>query len=135
MLQDIVEARMLGGFRVHIRFEDGVEGEVDLGRLIRFEGVFAQLRDPKSSPVWPSIRKPARFAGQTAQTWIPTSCMPSFPANPFRLGKSGSRWHERLAATAHEVVLRHFLVYFVVQELFGCKLGRRSEWHKSSVRV
>ena len=47
MLQDIVEAQMLGGFQIHVRFENGVEGEVNLGRLIRFEGVFAPLRDPK----------------------------------------------------------------------------------------
>jgi hypothetical protein len=47
MLKDIVEARLLGGYRVYLRFEDGVEGEFDLGSLIRFEGVFAPLRDPK----------------------------------------------------------------------------------------
>lgn len=47
MLKDIVEARLLGDFRVHLRFEDGVEGEVDLGRLVRFEGVFGPLRDQK----------------------------------------------------------------------------------------
>jgi hypothetical protein len=47
MLKDIVEARTLIDFRVHLRFEDGVEGEVDLARLIRFEGVFAPLRDAK----------------------------------------------------------------------------------------
>lgn len=46
MLKDIVEARVLEGHRVYLRFEDGAEGVVDLGRLIRFEGVFAPLRDP-----------------------------------------------------------------------------------------
>lgn len=45
MLKDIVEARPLGGYRVHLRFEDGVEGELDLEPLIRFTGVFAPLRD------------------------------------------------------------------------------------------
>jgi hypothetical protein len=45
MLKDVVEVRPLGGYRVHIRFEDGVQGELDLGRLIRFRGVFAGLRD------------------------------------------------------------------------------------------
>jgi len=43
---DVVEARPRGGYRVHLRFEDGVEGEIDLAELIRFEGVFAPLRDP-----------------------------------------------------------------------------------------
>jgi hypothetical protein len=46
MLQDIVEARVLEAYNVHLRFEDGAEGVVDLGRLIRFEGVFAPLLDP-----------------------------------------------------------------------------------------
>jgi hypothetical protein len=45
MLKDVVEVRPLGGYRVHLRFEDGVEGDLDLGRLIEFEGVFAPLRD------------------------------------------------------------------------------------------
>jgi len=46
MLVDIVEARPLGGYRVFLRFEDGVQGEVDVSELIRFEGVFTPLRDP-----------------------------------------------------------------------------------------
>ena len=46
MLQDIVEARPLEGFRVYLRFEDGVEGVIDLGQHLRFEGVFEPLRDP-----------------------------------------------------------------------------------------
>lgn len=45
MLIDLVEARPLGSYRVHLRFEDGVEASLDLGELIRFEGVFAPLRD------------------------------------------------------------------------------------------
>ena len=47
MLKDIVEVRPLGGYRVHLRFEDGVEGDLDLGKLIEFKGVFAPLRDEK----------------------------------------------------------------------------------------
>lgn len=45
MLKDIVEARALEGYRVYIRFEDGVEGEFDLSKLVEFKGVFAALRD------------------------------------------------------------------------------------------
>ena len=44
-MKDIVEVRVLGGYRVHLRFEDGVQGEVDLANLIDFSGVFAPLRD------------------------------------------------------------------------------------------
>jgi len=65
MLKDIVEVRALGGYRVHLRFEDGVEGELDLGRMIRFRGVFAPLEDEREfakvrvepelgTIVWPS---------------------------------------------------------------------------------
>jgi hypothetical protein len=46
MLVDIVEARPLVGYRVHLRFEGGLETDLDLGGLIRFEEVFAPLRDP-----------------------------------------------------------------------------------------
>ncbi len=45
MLQDVIEARPLEGYRVILRFEDGIEGAVDLGQHIRFEGVFEPLRD------------------------------------------------------------------------------------------
>lgn len=35
------------GFRLHVRFNDGTEGSVDMGRLIRAAdaGVFSALRD------------------------------------------------------------------------------------------
>ena len=45
MLRDIVEARPSGGYKLHLRFEDGVEGEVDLSKLIEFKGVFEPLSD------------------------------------------------------------------------------------------
>jgi len=47
MLKDVVEVRAVGGYRVHLRFEDGVQGELDLGERIRFQGVFAALRDER----------------------------------------------------------------------------------------
>ena len=47
MLKDVVEVRPLGGYRVHLRFEDGVEGDLDLGKVIEFKGIFAPLRDEK----------------------------------------------------------------------------------------
>lgn len=45
MLKDIVEVQPLDGYRLHLRFEDGAAGEVDLAKMIRFEGVFAPLKD------------------------------------------------------------------------------------------
>jgi hypothetical protein len=47
MLRDVVEVRPLGGYRVYLRFEDGVSGEIDLAPRLRFTGVFATLRDPE----------------------------------------------------------------------------------------
>jgi hypothetical protein len=46
MLQDVVAVRPLGGMRLRIRFEDGVEGEVDLAKRMKFPGMLARLRDP-----------------------------------------------------------------------------------------
>ena len=45
MLKDIVEASVVDEYRVYLRFEDGVEGEVDLAEMIEFTGVFARIRD------------------------------------------------------------------------------------------
>ncbi len=46
MLKDIVSANPLDGLRLYIRFEDGVEGVVDVSSLVSFQGVFAPLKDP-----------------------------------------------------------------------------------------
>jgi hypothetical protein len=43
MLIDVVAVRALAGHRVHLRFADGLEGEVDLDTVIRWEGLFAPL--------------------------------------------------------------------------------------------
>ena len=45
MLIDIAEARTIRDHRLYVRFADGVEGEVDLDGIVRWEGVFAPLRD------------------------------------------------------------------------------------------
>lgn len=45
MLKDIVEATALEGYEVCLRFEDGVTGILDLAAIIRFEGIFASLKD------------------------------------------------------------------------------------------
>jgi len=46
MLKDIVEARAVGVHRLWLRFEDGVEGEIDLAAHVSFTGVLEALRDP-----------------------------------------------------------------------------------------
>ena len=45
MLQDIIEVQPTEDYRLRLHFEDGVEGEVDITDMIRFEGMFAPLND------------------------------------------------------------------------------------------
>jgi len=47
MLHDVVEVRPLDGYRLHLCFDDGAEGVVDVSARVRFDGVFAPLRDPE----------------------------------------------------------------------------------------
>jgi hypothetical protein len=42
----LLEAKPLDGYRVHVRFEDGTVGEVDLAYLLDYGGVFEPLREP-----------------------------------------------------------------------------------------
>ena len=45
MLKDVVQVRALPGRRLWLRFQDGATGVVDVGTLVRFDGVFAPLAD------------------------------------------------------------------------------------------
>jgi Protein of unknown function (DUF2442) len=46
-LRTVVAVTPLDGYRVLLRFDDGLEGELDLEPLLSpFSGVFAPLRDP-----------------------------------------------------------------------------------------
>lgn len=46
MLRDVISVIPSDPYRLQIRFDDGVEGIVALDELVRFDGVFAPLRDP-----------------------------------------------------------------------------------------
>lgn len=46
MLKDIVAATAVADYRLNLRFEDGVEGTVDLKPHLSFRGIFEPLRDP-----------------------------------------------------------------------------------------
>lgn len=46
MLKDVVAVEPRGEYRLWVRFQDGVTGEVDLGPQLTFQGVFAPFRDP-----------------------------------------------------------------------------------------
>jgi hypothetical protein len=47
VLKDIVAVTPLEDYRLKLRFEDGVEGVVDVARCVPFTGVFAALLDRK----------------------------------------------------------------------------------------
>lgn len=64
MLKDILEAKPLPKFHLHLRFDDGVEGTVDISNLIEFTGVFAPLQDERYfaqvrvNPEWGTVYWP-----------------------------------------------------------------------------
>ena len=45
MLQDVLAVKPLTDYKLHLQFEDGMEGVVDLSKMIEFTGVFALLKD------------------------------------------------------------------------------------------
>ncbi|MGB8648260.1 MAG: DUF2442 domain-containing protein, partial [Anaerolineae bacterium] len=45
MLKDIVAVQPLEEYKLRLRFEDGVEGIIDLAELVQFKGVFAPVQD------------------------------------------------------------------------------------------
>jgi len=47
VLKDVLEVKPLERYRLLVRFEDGVQGVIDLSDLVRFEGIFAPLKDPE----------------------------------------------------------------------------------------
>lgn len=65
MLKDIVAVEALDGYCLKLRFEDGVDGVVDLARLVSFIGVFAPLLDRKE------------FAAVRINSELGTICWPS----------------------------------------------------------
>jgi Protein of unknown function (DUF2442) len=46
MLKDITHVQPLPNYQLHLRFEDNIEGTIDLTQIIPFSGIFAPLQDP-----------------------------------------------------------------------------------------
>ncbi len=44
MLKDVIDVRVMDDYQLHLRFEDGVQGAVDVAGIVAFTGVFAPLR-------------------------------------------------------------------------------------------
>jgi len=47
MLVDIVSVQVAGKHKLHLEFEDGTKGTVDLSNIIEFSGIFEVLEDPQ----------------------------------------------------------------------------------------
>lgn len=45
MGRDVISVSSLDAYRLHLTFEDGVQGDVDIAKLITFTGVFAPLAE------------------------------------------------------------------------------------------
>jgi len=43
MLKDVIDVRVMDDYQLHLRFEDGIQGVVDVADLVAFTGVFAPL--------------------------------------------------------------------------------------------
>ena len=67
MMVDIVEARPLEDYKLFLRFEDGVEGTVDIGYLVQAGGVFEPLKERsffeqvRVDPDWGTIGWPGEI--------------------------------------------------------------------------
>ena len=44
-MPDVISVTPLGGHRLHLEFEDGIAGELDLDTWVQFTGVFEPLQD------------------------------------------------------------------------------------------
>jgi hypothetical protein len=45
-LPNVTAVRHVGGHRLRVHFDDGIEGEVELATIVELTGDFAPLRDP-----------------------------------------------------------------------------------------
>ena len=80
MLVELIEARYLGAHRVWLRFDDGLDGEVDLADELEGE-VFEPLRDPAYF---------SRFVVDQTLLWPNgADCAPEFLHERARSARSG----------------------------------------------
>lgn len=46
-LVDVVDVKVLDGYRLYLHFDDGAQGQVDISKLVPFQGVFEPLNDKR----------------------------------------------------------------------------------------
>jgi hypothetical protein len=45
-MNDVLSVEVVAPYRLRLRFDDGVSGEIDVRSLVPFDGVFEPLNDP-----------------------------------------------------------------------------------------
>jgi len=65
LLRDVASVQTLPHHRLHVRFDDGTEGVVDVAQLVQFTGVFEPLHDSEF------------FAKTSVNTELGTVCWPN----------------------------------------------------------
>ena len=45
MLYDVVEVKVIKNYTLYLRFENGVQGEIDISKIIPFKGIFPKLQN------------------------------------------------------------------------------------------
>ena len=45
MLIDVIQVKYVQDYVLYLRFEDGLEGNIDISKHISFQGVFSRLKD------------------------------------------------------------------------------------------
>jgi Protein of unknown function (DUF2442) len=45
MLVDVIEVRVLDGYKLFLHFENNVEGEIDISEIVPFKGIFERLKN------------------------------------------------------------------------------------------
>jgi hypothetical protein len=99
MLKDIVDARPTGKHRIYIRFEDGIDGEVDVARLVDFEGVFEPLKDPEEFAKVRVDRDLGTIVWESGADLDPDVLYAHLTGRPIALrGHESSAWAPRLAS-------------------------------------
>lgn len=45
MLYDVVEVKVVKDYVLYLRFENGIEGNIDMATILPFEGIFSKLKN------------------------------------------------------------------------------------------
>lgn len=45
MLADVIKVEVLGKYNLKVVFEDGISGDLDISKLVPFQGIFEPLED------------------------------------------------------------------------------------------